>query len=124
MEQPTYHHITYDATGNIAGLIEAPVRYMSIDQPLDTTRHYVDVSIEPPAISPRIDYEPSVSIAGLTVTLTGVPAGVNVTVIEKSVVADDEPTELVFDRPGTYHVSLRGDPFYVVKSLEVTVGDA
>lgn len=124
MEQPLYYHIAYDEAGNITGSIAAPVQYMSVDQPVDTAQFYVDVSVEPHVRRPRLDYEPLVSLEGLTATLTGVPAGVRVTVGERSILADDEPTELAFDRPGVYRVALRGDPHYVVKSLEVSVGEA
>lgn len=60
-------------------------------------------------------------ISGLTVKFSGLPAGLTVSVDEEYVVTDDDPLEVSFDMPGTYHLRLHGLAPFVSRMMEVTI---
>jgi len=68
------------------------------------------------------DQELDLSYSGLSVTITGIPSGSRVRLLSYSLIADDQPTEITFDSPGTYNIHIFAPPQYKDKSLEVVVG--
>lgn len=67
-------------------------------------------------------YPLTLEVAGLTATLHALPVGAVITVGADTIVADSEPTELMFDAPGEYSVRITGPVAYFPDTLEVTIG--
>lgn len=117
----------YDTSGAITSILIASDEdtadmqggnYLPCDSNVNDVSHYVldgDVLTRRP-------YDYVLSVAGLTATLKGLPAGAVVGALGESVEADDLPTELEFELPGTYTIDIGGLVEYRDESLEVTVG--
>lgn len=87
----------------------------------DTT-HYVDVSNTPHQIKPKGALEYLMDTAGLEVIFSGLPSGTVIDFEGVQLTAEGVEDSLVFDRPGTYLISLFGPVEVQDDFLEVSVG--
>lgn len=117
----------YDTSGAITSTLVASDKdtadmqggsYLPCDSNVNDVSHYV---LEGNVLARR-PYDYVLSVEGMTATLKGLPSGAVVGVLGESVEADDLPTELDFELPGTYTIELSGLVEYLDETLEVTVG--
>lgn len=83
--------------------------------------HYVDIA-DDLAIKERAPLDINSQLDSLTVSITGVPSGSRVEVGIDSLEADGGVTEIEFDIPGTYKISIFPPAQFLDTELEVTVG--
>ncbi|MGQ7253987.1 hypothetical protein [Vreelandella titanicae] len=88
---------------------------------MSDTTHYADSEH---VIRAKRPLEFELATESLTVTLTGLPSGVNVETNGLDTDTDEDPLEITYDVPGTYEIKLSGHVEYMDLALEVTVGDA
>lgn len=81
--------------------------------------HYVDLGTK--SFREKAIQSLSVTADGLMAAVTGIAPGTIVTAGLGEVTADDGPTEIVFDLPGTHTIGLSGLVAYFDGILEVTV---
>ncbi|USZ48143.1 hypothetical protein [Halomonas sp. DN3] len=98
---------------------DASQGYVEVPAGFDDAAHYVD--LDDGEIKAKQPQRTSITVDGLVVTIEGLAAGTKVTVGSSSIVADDAPTELAFDVPGTYTVELMGAAPHLDETLEVVV---
>lgn len=117
----------YDASGAIISLMRAPSRdmvdlqgkpYLECDETVSDTTHYVLEG----AVVEKAPFACTQTISGTTITLEGLPAGTTVRTEGQEIVADDQPTEIAYEIPGTYTLELSGSVPHLDETLEVTVG--
>lgn len=106
--------------GRITQIMTAPYWLLACDATISDDTHYADMATG--AIYPKRMAEVAQSVDGLTVTLSGLPAGMTVSSNGMSTMTDDDPLVIDYDLPGTYAVELSGHVEYQDTTVEVTVG--
>lgn len=120
----------YDTDGRITTLLTAPSKgfadlqdgdYLEVGEEVSPDSHYIDLEVG--ECKPKTVLSPQIVVEGLTATLEGLPAGLNVTSNQMSTVTDDSALVISYDTPGLYQVEFRDNVEYLDHELEVTVGD-
>ena len=110
-----------DLNGEIRSIVSGPYHYIECDNEVMDDTHYYDT--EDKELRPKEPLGYQTEVSGLSVTLGGLPVGINVGTNGSKIVTDQEPTKVTYDVPGTYLISLSGHLKYLDESLEVIVGD-
>ncbi|WP_278369494.1 hypothetical protein [Vreelandella titanicae] len=109
-----------DDTGRITQLYSTNSYFVPCGDDVSDTTHYADSAN---VIHEKRPQEFGLITEGLTVTLTGLPSGVNVETNGLDTDTDEDPLEITYDVPGTYEIKLSGHVEYLDHALEVTVGN-
>ncbi|MBT2772915.1 hypothetical protein J7J47_11845 [Halomonas sp. ISL-60] len=122
MEDDLYFYALAMSDGRIRGVTTGPYLYVRCDETVNDVTHYVDVATGEIQLKRGLEFE--LTTGGLTVTLTGLPAGMSVETNGTNTETDDAPLVITYDVPGTYAITLSGHVEYLDDTLEVVVGDA
>ncbi|MEH6641387.1 hypothetical protein [Vreelandella glaciei] len=95
-------------------------RYIACQEDVLDTTHYVSASNE---VIPKQALQLEINTEGLSVIITGVPAGLTVETKGLTTLTDNEPLIIHYDVPGNYEITLRGHVEYLDQMLEVTLGN-
>jgi hypothetical protein len=124
-------YILYKDSGEITNLLSIPESMLNDqlsdgiyalecdDSVLDTT-HYVSNN----EIFKKKALEYTLNIDGFTVAIDGLPAGLLVEIRGVSVVTDDDPTTIEFDKAGIYTLQIYGSVEHLDENLELKIGNA
>tara|TARA_R110001599_G_scaffold133763_1_gene311365 strand:+ start:18604 stop:18957 length:354 start_codon:yes stop_codon:yes gene_type:complete len=112
-------YAVYGSDGSIKQILTTVDDFAKVDGSVSDTTHYIDTDSGQP--KPKKKYEYQLDNEGLVLTITGLPAGVNVNVGFIETVTDSEPTVIEFELPGHYQVALTGHHHYFDEDIEVTV---
>lgn len=110
-----------DLKGVIRSIVSGPYYYVECDSDVMDDTHYQDV--ETKQLRPKAPLGYTTEINDLTVTIDALPSGVRVETNGREMVTDHEITEIEYDVPGIYTISLSGHVEFLDETLEVTVGD-
>ncbi|MGP9417286.1 hypothetical protein ACT3R4_18060 [Halomonas sp. AOP7-E1-9] len=108
-------------TGEILQVITGGFRYIEVPEEEDVhdTTHYIDISNDEIKAKQKIMIRSKIN--GLSLTMSGLPSGLNVETNGMAIITDDEPLVIEYDVPGIYQVALSGRVDYLDEVLEVTV---
>lgn len=109
-----------DETGQIMQVVNGPYRYIKCTGNVMDNTHYAD---EAGVIHEKRPLTFDETVDGLTLTLSGLPAGLRATTNGMDTVTDDEPLVIEYDVPGTYEIKLSGHVAYLDRVEEVTIGE-
>lgn len=112
-------YAVYGSDGSIKQILTTVDDFAKVDGAVSDTTHYIDIDSGQP--KPKQKYEYQLDNDGLVLTITGLPAGVNVNVGFIETVTDSEPTVIEFELPGHYQVALTGHHHYIDEDIEVSV---
>lgn len=124
-------YIIYKDSGEITNLLSIPESMLDDqltdgvyalecdDDVLDTT-HYVDNK----EILKKKTLEYTLNIDGFTVIIDGLPSGLLVQIRGVSVVTDDDPTIIEFDKEGIYTLQISGSVEHLDEIKELKIGNA
>lgn len=109
-----------DDDGAILQITHGPYRYIKCAEYVTDDTHYAD---EASVIHEKRPLTFDETVDGLTLTLSGLPAGLRATTNGMETVTDDEPLVIEYDVPGAYEIKLSGHVEYLDRVEEVTIGE-
>ncbi len=120
-----YKYAASDLKGEITQVLSGSPLYVRVPNDSDVldTTHYVDVETETVLPKQPLQFTVEQNDNSLSITLTGLPAGVTVSSNSMETVTDGEPLVVEYDIPGTYTITLTGRVEYLDHETEVTVDD-